>query len=263
MNRQQKISNSLNACDSESAVSKTVAAEKLSREERKSKTGSSFWECNMKISTFGKLAATAMVTLAAAANFALAQEVGQATEGHVRYGTGQPVRNSFGECINLGYSVGPAHPQDCVVKAAEAKPPAPPVAPPPAPAYEKYTLSADVLFKFDRYQLKDALPEGLKQLDDVATKIQSYAGVESVTVTGYTDRIGTDKYNQRLSERRANSVKDYLVGKGVDANKITATGKGKANPVVTCKGTKVNKALIACLQPNRRVEIEVRGERQK
>jgi OOP family OmpA-OmpF porin len=76
-----------------------------------------------------------------------------------------------------------------------------------------------------------------------------------VVITGYTDRLGSDKYNQKLSERRATAVKDYLVGKGVAANRLKAEGKGKANPVVQCNNKK-RADLIACLEPNRRVEVE-------
>jgi OmpA-OmpF porin, OOP family len=76
-----------------------------------------------------------------------------------------------------------------------------------------------------------------------------------VRITGYTDRIGTDAYNNRLSEKRAASVKDYLVRKGVAANRLSALGRGEANPVVQCD-QKDQAALIRCLEPNRRVEIE-------
>ena len=74
-------------------------------------------------------------------------------------------------------------------------------------------------------------------------------------ITGYTDRLGSDAYNQKLSERRAAAVKTYLSGKGIEANRLTAQGKGETNPIVTC--TETNKAqLIKCLEPNRRVEVE-------
>jgi OOP family OmpA-OmpF porin len=82
-----------------------------------------------------------------------------------------------------------------------------------------------------------------------------------VLVTGHTDRIGTQRYNQRLSERRADAVRDYLVSRGVPRDKIETLGMGKTQPVpgVVCN-QKALKALIACLAPNRRVEIEVKGE---
>lgn len=156
----------------------------------------------------------------------------------------------------------------CTAPAAPA--PAPAAAPAPAPApvavaptKEKVTLSADTLFDFDKATLK---AEGRKTLDDLVSRM---AGVdlEVVTSTGYTDRIGKDAYNMKLSQRRADAVKTYLVNKGVNANVITATGKGKADPVVNCpnpskKGKIKNfKQLIKCLQPNRRAVIEVTGTR--
>ena len=85
--------------------------------------------------------------------------------------------------------------------------------------------------------------------------------LELVLVTGHTDRIGSQAYNQKLSERRADAVRDYLVSKGVAKDKIETLGMGKTQPVpgVTCSMTAM-KELIACLAPNRRVEVEVKGE---
>lgn len=77
----------------------------------------------------------------------------------------------------------------------------------------------------------------------------------NITVTGHTDRIGSDAYNQKLSERRAEAAKNYLVGKGVSANRLAAVGKGESSPVVTCNDRK-RSGLIECLAPNRRVEVE-------
>ena len=83
----------------------------------------------------------------------------------------------------------------------------------------------------------------------------------SAVVLGYTDRIGSDAYNQQLSEKRAQSVVDYLVSKGIPASKISARGMGESNPVTgnTCDNVKARAALIDCLGPDRRVEIEVKG----
>ena len=77
----------------------------------------------------------------------------------------------------------------------------------------------------------------------------------SVTITGYTDRLGSDEYNVELSQRRANDVKSYLVGKGVAADRLIAVGKGKVDPIVHCDNS-ARSALIKCLEPNRRVVIE-------
>ncbi|MRW94231.1 OmpA family protein [Duganella sp. FT80W] len=131
-------------------------------------------------------------------------------------------------------------------------PPAPPAPPPPPPArFEKVTLSATELFAFDSAKLNSSQPK----LDDIANLLNTNASVDNITISGYADRLGSDKYNLKLSERRANAVKDYLVGKGVAANRLNAVGKGEANPVVECHDKK-RADLIKCLEPNRRVEVE-------
>jgi len=134
--------------------------------------------------------------------------------------------------------------------------PEPVVAPAPAPAackptFETVTVSAEKLFGFDKSALKT---EGKATLDDAAAKIIANPALELVMVTGHTDRIGSDKYNQKLSERRANQVKAYLVSKGIAAERLHAVGKGESEPVAECKGVK-GKKLIECLQPNRRVVL--------
>ena len=142
-----------------------------------------------------------------------------------------------------------AEPAPVVVAAAPA--PQPVVAPAPAPRFEKYTLSATELFAFNSAELRMPQPK----LDEIANALSSDSKVDNVVITGYTDRIGSDKYNQKLSERRAVAVKSYLTSKGIDANRLKAEGKGEANPVVVCTDKK-RPALIKCLAPNRRVEVE-------
>ncbi|MDP1658037.1 MAG: OmpA family protein [Methylotenera sp.] len=139
---------------------------------------------------------------------------------------------------------------------AEAAP-----APVPAckPTENTITVSAEKLFGFNEGKLqKGAKPV----LDDAAAQIKANPELTAVIVTGHTDRIGSDAYNQKLSERRANIVKDYLVSQGVDAGLITAEGKGESEPVVQCVGNKTTKKLISCLQPNRRVEIRAVGTKE-
>ena len=130
-------------------------------------------------------------------------------------------------------------------------PPPPPITAAPAPRFERYTLSSTELFGFDSAELRQPQPK----LDEIAKVLNDNPSIDNVVVTGYTDRLGSDKYNQKLSLRRAETVKGYLTGKGINAARITAEGKGEANPVVQCKKTK-RAALIACLEPNRRVEVE-------
>jgi len=139
-------------------------------------------------------------------------------------------------------------------------PPAPPPPPPPAPPQvQKITLASKALFDFDKAVLK---PEGMAAIDtEIIAKLRDVQKLELVLVTGHTDRIGTQAYNQKLSERRADAVRNYLVSKGVPRDKIETLGMGKTQPVpgVTCTMTAM-KELIACLAPNRRVEVEVKGE---
>ena len=137
---------------------------------------------------------------------------------------------------------------------AQAAPPPPPPAPAPAPApvlqMERYTLSASELFEFDSNELRSPQPK----LDEIAAVLVNNPQIGNVQITGYTDRLGTDAYNLKLSQRRADAVKAYLVAAGVAANRLVAVGRGEADPVVQCKQT-ARAALIKCLEPNRRVEV--------
>jgi OmpA-OmpF porin, OOP family len=142
---------------------------------------------------------------------------------------------------------------------APAPPPAAPPAAPPAPAIQKITLASKALFDFDKAILK---PEGQAVLDrEILSRIREVQKLELVLVTGHTDRLGSQQYNQKLSERRAAAVAAYLASKGVAKDKLETLGMGKTQPVagVVCE-QKDRKALIACLQPHRRVEVEVKGE---
>ena len=145
----------------------------------------------------------------------------------------------------------PAAPPPPPVVEQPAPPPAP-VAPPPAPArFEKITLSATELFEFDSATLRMPQP----RLDEIAAALTADPSITDVDITGYADRLGSANYNLKLSERRANAVRDYLVTKGIDGARLKAYGKGETNPVAIC--TDKNRAeLIKCLEPNRRVEVE-------
>ncbi len=135
---------------------------------------------------------------------------------------------------------------------------APAPAPACAPKMETITVDAAKLFAYDKSSLQ---AEGKAALDDAAAKIKANPEIKSVTVTGHTDRIGSDSYNQKLSERRAKQVASYMAAQGVDASIITAVGKGESEPVVQCPG-KTSKKVISCLQPNRRVEIKAEGSKE-
>lgn len=141
--------------------------------------------------------------------------------------------------------------------AAPASAPAAPAA--PVVSSEKVTFAADTLFDFDKAVLK---PEGKAKLDDLVSKLKGI-NLEVVIAVGHTDSFGSDKYNDRLSVRRAEAVKGYLVSKGIEANRVYTEGKGKRQLKVdpkSCKGSR--KAQIACQQPNRRVDVEVVGTRK-
>jgi OOP family OmpA-OmpF porin len=187
-----------------------------------------------------------------------------------RDASGQPWRNGPGsECWrDSSWTPATAYPTcDGAAKPpppapmAAAAPPPPPAAPPPAPApapvaaaprpaAQKVTYAADTFFDFDKYVIK---PEGKAKLDDLVDKTKGIA-LEVIIAVGHTDNIGTVEYNQKLSERRANAVKDYLVSKGIEKNRVYTEGKGLKNPIAS-NSTAEGRAK------NRRTEIEVVGTR--
>jgi OOP family OmpA-OmpF porin len=172
--------------------------------------------------------------------------------------------------VGLVFRFGPAAPPPAPRVVAQAPvaapvivppPPPPSPPPPPPPVRKKVNFSADSLFDFDKDVIK---PAGARALDEFAAELRG-ARFEVITVTGYTDRIGTHAYNMKLSTRRAEAVKAYLVtSAGIRADKVTARGADGSDPVTKpddCKGQRRTPQLIACLQPDRRVEVEVAGSR--
>ena len=139
-----------------------------------------------------------------------------------------------------------------VMAPAPASAPAPAPVPVIVPISEKVSYSADAFFDFDKAVLK---PAGKASLDDLSSKLKGM-NLEVIIAVGHTDSVGTDGYNQKLSIRRAESVKAYLQGKGVEANRIYTEGKGEKQPVADNKSTDGR-------AKNRRVEIEVVGTRNK
>ena len=130
--------------------------------------------------------------------------------------------------------------------------PAPVVAPKPVATTEKVTFAADAFFDFDKSVLKS---EGKAKLDDLVSKMGGI-NLEVIIAVGHTDSVGSDAYNQKLSVRRSEAVKAYLVTKGVEKNRVYTEGKGEKQPVADNK-TSEGRAK------NRRVEIEVVGTRGK
>ncbi|MCL2161839.1 MAG: OmpA family protein [Betaproteobacteria bacterium] len=229
------------------------------------------------------LALAAIASFGLSASTAFAQDVIVDGTGDIPYaidGRNNVTRSGAGLCWRTGYwtagaaetapagefPVGCGCDEDIVPREkCEATPPPPvepPVSPPvPGPDVEtpKVQLNADLLFDFNEATLK---PEGRAALDGVAAQAKELQ-LEVVIVTGHTDRIGGDAYNQRLSERRAASVKSYFVGQGIDASRIYTEGKGRTQPVTgtSCNNVTPRSALISCLQPDRRVDIEIIGTR--
>jgi len=197
--------------------------------------------------------------------YALATGLAYAQTPHpvLEDGQGRAVVDGSGNCV---LTSGRVHPE-CGPKVAPAKPaeparPAPPAAPAPAQPAEparpapssvrqSVVIQADALFDFDKSVVR---PDGKRAIDEALSKIRG-VDVEMVIATGHTDSIGSDKYNQRLSERRANAVKEYLVSKGIPSSKVTTIGKGESQPVATNKTAEGR-------QKNRRVDIEFKGTKQ-
>ena len=125
---------------------------------------------------------------------------------------------------------------------------------------KRFSLSADALFAFDKSGVADILPDGRSQLRTIAAELAAAKPV-SVQVAGHADRLGDDASNLALSQARAESVRQLLVGEGVDGNVVRAVGLGESQPVKQCADDQPRDALIACLQPNRRVEIVATGTR--
>ena len=213
------------------------------------------------------LAATAITLGLAATTSAVAQQ-GRGTTGYLTDQRDGIVKDPYNLCWRTGYFTPalancecdvdllprdvcfPPPPKPAAAPPAPAPKPAP--APAPKPVTEKVTFAADVFFDFDKAILK---PEGKAKLDDLVGKLKGI-NLEVIIAIGHTDSIGSDAYNQKLSVRRAEAVKAYLVSKGIEPNRIYTEGKGKSQPIADNR-TAEGRAK------NRRVEIEVVGTRQK
>ena len=231
-------------------------------------------------------------TLATAAAIAVAQTaVNAQVNGYAYTSPGTVVTNSTGLCWHTSAwtSANAMEPCDRIAAPRVQAPPAAPVVaaptppapepkvmaepkaaplpvvaapapkPVPAPVIQRVSLSADVLFEFNSAQLRDL---GKEKLRDLASSLKG-AELEQFTAIGHADRIGSESYNRTLSEKRAQAVKEYLTELGIETKRIETQGAGATNPVTAaaCRGLR-GIQLISCLQPDRRVEIEVRGQRR-
>lgn len=208
------------------------------------------------------LAAFGAVALLGSANIAFSKDKGYC--GYVTSATGELVRDSDGHCVrNSAWSSKRAIEEcdpDLLPKKAVEKPavkpvevvPAPLPVPAPQPRFETINLKAGALFDTNKAAIK---PAGQAQLDELAAKLNQVSNVEMIQVIGHTDSRGAAAYNQRLSERRAQSVREYLIGKGVSGSMIQASGSGESQPVAS-NATADGRAL------NRRVEVIIRATRQ-
>jgi outer membrane protein OmpA-like peptidoglycan-associated protein len=134
-------------------------------------------------------------------------------------------------------------------------------APPPPPGPQKLTLGADGMFRFGRSGLDDMLPEGRQKVELLAGEIRrNFSSLRSISITGHTDRLGSVAFNDGLSLARANTVRDVLVRGGISPSVIETSGVGDRHPLLRCPGSRKTPELVNCLQPNRRVELEVLGE---
>ncbi|MDB5763288.1 MAG: OmpA family protein [Herminiimonas sp.] len=207
-------------------------------------------------------AATAVVAFSASAQVATDAQAQTPYSAYVQDSRGVVVRSGTGLCFHTGYwTPADAKVVGCDGVLAQAAPapvakPAPEPAPAPAPAAaptsEKVTFAADAFFDFDKAVLK---PDGKAKLDDLTSKLQGM-NLEVIIAVGHTDAIGSDAYNQKLSVRRAEAVKAYLVSKGIETSRVYTEGKGEKQPVADNK-------TAAGRAKNRRVEIEVVGTRSK
>ena len=204
-----------------------------------------------------------------------------AIPGYLTDTRGAVVKDSFNLCWRTGYwspalAVAECDP-DLAPKPAPKPAPAAPAAAPrpampvPAPARKPaapaavapkrcdatVTLQNDQLFAFNKAEVNAAAKARLDK--DVVGRLPGCAILEAIVIEGHTDRLGSHQYNQKLSERRADNVKKYLVSKGVAAGKIETIGMGKTVPAKFCPDSKNRKELIACLAPSRRAIVSIKG----
>lgn len=196
--------------------------------------------------TFLNLAVIAGLGLSAQA---FAHEAGQANAAVVGDGTGHCITDGSGNNVRTSAWTAEEAAVACGAEVAVAEP-APEPVPAPMPVDETMALEAATLFDYDKDEVRAV---GKVKLNDFAARVASMSKVDSITVVGHTDSTGSDAYNQNLSERRAASVKNYLVSQGVSSTAIRTSGMGESQPVA-------DNSTDDGRQQNRRVEISLKGE---
>ena len=190
---------------------------------------------------------------------AIAHQAGKANSGYVGSGTGHLITDGYGNCVKTGSWASADSLADCGGKmkevAAEPVPAAPAPAPAPKPVVktvtESVSLSAGALFGVNSDVIKDA---GKAELRELAVHIKELSDIQSVDIVGYTDSSGAADYNQKLSQRRAAAVKNFLMDNGVSTKVMTTLGLGEDKPVAS-------NATAEGRAKNRRVEITIRGSK--
>lgn len=211
----------------------------------------------------------AIASLFCAAPVFNAQVQAEGSDGYLTDSAGRPVHSYSGECVRTyawreGFRFADCEPAPVVeapaleVVEAIVEAPAPVVEAPPAPAPVPqnipFRVSMDAFFDFDQATLRR---EGKAALQDLADRL-AVTQYDKLTIVGHADRIGPAAYNQKLSERRAIAIRDYLVAQGIEAEKISASGVGESESIASCSGVH-GKRLIACLQPDRSAQLTAVG----
>jgi OmpA-OmpF porin, OOP family len=211
------------------------------------------------------------VTLACNARTVACAEVRLVRAGHAEEQTGWRAATPHIMMVEDGVRRANVEAASCaqpvVARATPAPTPTPAPAPAPAPApvirevtKETFVILADALFQFDKSGRNEILPGGKERLAAVANRLKSYQSISTLTITGHTDRLGSDEYNDPLSQRRAATALEFMTSLGVKADRVVAIGKGKREPVTTqCPANVARLQQAVCLQPDRRVTIEVTG----
>lgn len=220
---------------------------------------------NTKICSINVIAMAALIASGTAAS-------NDISEGYVHDSGGDLVMSGHGSCVRTGSWTPDMAIMQCdsdLVKVAQTTPPVekpaarPTQAAPAQPAPAVVTIQSETLFAFDKSVIN---PNGRKALDDeVVRTIKKHPQIERIIVIGHTDRIGSNAYNQRLSQRRSDAVKDYLIGQGISPALIGTMAMGASEPVVSCEKISgrvsgLNKELVECLAPNRRVVVEIKNQ---